>query len=197
MKIHLIATAITAALAGTVTLSQDVTPAASVTPEEAQIEPTGNPGVAPAADIPRVPVSPADQGFFLRQAHLQREIRLLELQVRLKELRDEITGNPDTPVAPTITPGGPIIGVPVAASAPVPSVIDAGAPRPPPPRTPFTLLSVYGSEGVYRADLAVGMARVTIRPGDNLPGGWTVVSIEQFQVTLRKGGRTETLRLGG
>lgn len=152
-------------------------------------------GVTPRADEPRQPVSSADTNFFLRQAMLERENRILTLEVRNKELRDELAGKKDEDASPAaIVPGGPIIPVTAAPTpaAPVPAEV---APPPPPP-LPFTLLSIYGGEGAYRADFAVGAARVSLSPGGELPGGWTVRSIGPFEVVVRKGGQNKTLRLG-
>lgn len=159
-------------------------------PEQAPVD-----GVTPRADEPRQPVTSGDTNFFLRQAMLTREIRLLELQARKKELQDEIAGKKDDDAGPAgIVPGGPIIPVNAspAPAAPVPAEV---APPPPPP-LPFTLLSIYGGEGAYRADFAVGAARVSLSQGGELPGGWAVRSIGPFEVVVRKGGQNKTLRLG-
>lgn len=152
----------------------------------------------PAVEMPRDPVASADNAFFLRQASLQREIRLLELEARRQELRDEIAGVNRTASAPAVTPGGPIIPVmtppaaPVTAAAPILS-----EPSPLPPPLPFVLLSIYGGDGVYAADFAVGAARVSMRRGGELPGGWVVRSIDPFEVVVQRGERRRTLRLGG
>jgi len=150
-------------------------------------------GVTPRADAPRLPVSTSDSNFFLRQAMLQREIRLLELQARRKELQDEIAGKDESESTGAVTPGGPI--VPVAAT-PAPIFPSAPVGPPPPPPMPFVLLSIYGGEGVYKADFAVGAARVSVSRGAELPGGWTVQSIGPFDVVVKRGRQEKTLRLG-
>lgn len=154
-------------------------------------------GVTPRADAPRQPVSSSDNNFFLRQAMLEREIRLLTLEARRKELTDEIAGIKDDAPAGQggIVPGGPIIPVTAAPTAAAVALEPVGPPPPPP--LPFALLSIYGGEGIYKADFAVGAARVSLARGGELPGGWTVHSVGPFEVVVRKAGRSKTLRLGG
>lgn len=181
-----------AATAGPAADAPILPPVAGLPPPE-QAPPDG---VTPRADAPRQPVSQMDNHFFLRQAMLEREIRLLTLEARRKELQDEIAGKKDEgPVSPGgIVPGGPIIPItaPPASVAPI-----TEAPRPSAPPLPFALLSIYGGEGVYTADFAVGAARVSLTRGGELPGGWSVQSIGPFEVVVRRAGRTKTLRLGG
>lgn len=170
----------------------------AASPTEGAVAPAASPapdGVTPRADMPRQPVSQADANFFLRQAMLQREIRLLELEARRRELQDEVAGVSAAASAPIVSPGGPIIPMMAAPPQPASPPSLEGERPPAPPSLPFALVSIYGGEGIFTAHFAVGAARVALRPGGVLPGGWTVQAIEPFEVTVRRGTSERRLRL--
>lgn len=192
MRILLIAFSLSASIASTASAQDDLGLLKPI--ESTQEGGEASTGITTPADRPRRAVSGSDENFFLRQAMLQREIRLLELEAKKKELQDEIAGKKEQ--QPSLLPGGPIIPVteppkPVAAAEPPAPV------KPVEPVMPFTLMSIYGGEGVYRADVAVGAARVSVGRGSELPGGWVVKSVGQHEVVVQKGRQEKTLRIGG
>lgn len=165
---------------------------AEATPAAVPPAPVGTPpATASVPETQRVTSPAADAHFFTRQAFLQREIRILELEARRRELQDEIAGVRDQPSPSPQAGPAPIIPVPAPPPAAAPEV-PAG-----PPPLPFVLLSIYGGEGRYTADFAVGAARVSLQRGGELPGGWTVHGVGPFEVELRRGTQRRTLRLGG
>lgn len=157
--------------------------------------PSAQNGVTAQADVPRKPISLDDQLFFRDQAVLNRDIRLLKLRLEKRELEREIFEEPKKQEADSASPRGPqpIIAInptaaPVATPPPAAPVKPAGP--------GVRLLSIYGSEPDYRADLSIGAARVTVSPGDTLPDGWRVTAVERMEVMLRKGAKPHVLRLG-
>lgn len=153
-----------------------------------------------------------ERDFVEKQNAMQREILLLQMQAKvleqkakIAEMEKKINGATDASVPPI--PGGQLMPPPAGAPVmPMPGVIyDARNPRGTPgPSAPpsfdadreteeFSLLSVYGKEGSLMADIISKGIKISVKPGDKLPGGWVVTTIETGSVMLTHGKKVKTV----
>lgn len=145
----------------------------------------------------------ADASYAAQEEVLVKKLRLLELQVQVAEQEKKLNGGAaeGTPVdsvnLPMIPP--PISrpgSVPAPASGPaaaLPALPDLTAP----PAPLFRVVSVWGFEGAYVADILAGGMRVSVRRGDSLPSGWRVHEVLRTGVVIAKGKKRDTLMVGG
>lgn len=151
----------------------------------------------PEKEKPASPTMPAsDAEFLAREAALQRQIRLLELEARAAELRRKLR-EADKDASPATALSEPIRLPPPQVQRPREDAqaMLAALPKPAPaiPR----VLSVWGvQDGPMRAAVLIGGNRIEVGVGDALPDGWRVGRIGPAGVEAVRGKETRILRLG-
>lgn len=162
--------------------------------------PTPPPPPTPSAPAgPSVKPLTGDEASYLQQeAELVRRLRLADLRAQIAEQERRITGESggsasvDSVNLPAIPPpltrpgSGPAIPVMPMPTAPAPQ-----------PAKPFTVVSIWGVEGSYVADILAGGMRVSVQKGDALPSGWRVHEVLRTGIIITKGRKRETLVVGG
>lgn len=178
--------------------------ASTATPPVKPIAPMAPVAVgAPSARIAvrPMPVSSEDVAYANREAALIRELRLAELEAKIAEAKRK-TQEGDAPSlkggVDAVTGMLPLGGLPGVVG---PASMPTGVLAPPPIKRgdalSFTLMSVWGTEGSFLADVATNGLRVTVKPGDSLPGGWVVGNIGRTGMLIKKGKTNKLLRVGG
>lgn len=167
----------------------------------------------PAPPVPSAPPKPvvrtlsADEADYMqREAVLVRQLRLMDLQAQIADAARKIAGN-DGKVAADAA------GLPALPPLPPPAILRAGSSAPAMPATgaqadapklpkvaaapQFQVVSIWGTEGNYAADLMSNGLRVPVRKGDRLPSGWVVVEVLRTGVVIASGSKRQTLLIGG
>lgn len=171
---------------------------------------TSTPAPIPSAGMP-LPASVIgnDAAFSQNESALQKQVELLKLQAQIADLHKKIN-DADHPAQATVT--APLIAVPPRAMDAQASTDASGSSTTtvaqvnvPPSRHTAALTS----ESTLRLSglLKIGNAAqatildhgesVRVSVGSTLPSGWTVVSIEDSSVQLRRGRVHRRLTIGG
>lgn len=140
-----------------------------------------------------------EERFFQEQARLQRETmlmesraKLMEQQAKYAEMQQKIMeAQAPKPKVDSMTAGIPSTlpgGTPVVVS-------NAGAMKEVDPAD-MRLVSVFGHEKNPSAEIVFRGARLAVKKGDQLPGGWKVKTITSFQVDVEKSGVKRTIDFG-
>lgn len=172
---------------------------------------TTRPSVAAPVPVPETarisPVTPADAAFYSEEARLQRRIRLLTLQVKVDELSRKSmasTGAPPPPHADAVAVApAPMIPSPSSdnhfhggGDNTVASLTIPMGPAPSPASAGTRLVSVMGLGSSLHATVASGGGTRTVSEGATLSDGWVVQAVTPVAITLSKGRRHKTLRIG-
>lgn len=157
----------------------------------------------PTKTVEQRPVSASDADYMAQESALVRKLRLLELQARVAEQERKISGA-DAPGADAVQ-SLPPLPMPIMRPG---SVQQGGAeaqkampelpalPAPPESNELFSVASVWGVEGNYYADLLTNGVRISVRKGDSLPQGWSVVEVLRTGIVIEKGKKRKTMQVG-
>lgn len=164
----------------------------------------------PTPSAPPKPVvrslTPEEADYMQREAVLVRQLRLMDLQAQIADAARKISGSDgaakvvvDAAALPVLPPASILRAGSTPVTAPAPAATaDAAAQRlPKVAAVPlFQVVSIWGTEGNYAADIMSNGLRVPVRKGDRLPSGWTVVEVLRTGVVIANGSKRQTLLIG-
>ncbi len=135
----------------------------------------------PTRTVKPVRLSPSEVAYQAQEARSLREIRILRMQAEAMELRRKIQEQSavDQPALPPVEVG------------PLASVLDL------PEEPPVRLISVWGTAGDLKADVLSNGMRISVKPGDPLPEGWSVAEVTRGSIVVRRGGKQTVVKIGG
>lgn len=196
-KIHVSAISLALALAAAPASAQEAASPAASSPATGVTNP-------PAITAP--PLLGADSAYFEEEAALTRRLRLSEMRAKIAENESKAAGKSGA-AAPVMPVSGDSVNmppVPISRSPQPTSNAPVQAPRRPSTdagqgagNLPFRLVSIWGVEGSFRAEVVSRGLRVTVGTGDSLPDGWKVNQIARTGIQISRGRERRTLTVGG
>lgn len=139
---------------------------------------------------PAATVSAADNYQLSAEAALVRDIRILQLQVQQKELREKL--NPVADVQPPKLSMPTLSGAATAVGLALPQAATGDEIQL--PRLKF--VSTWGGADVLGADVILNGVRFTVKPGDEVTDGWVVKIITKNTLVMQRGKRQHIMKLG-
>lgn len=148
------------------------------------------PGILPTEPSPLLELTPFEKAFASREAQLIQQIRLLDLQLEVRDRQAklrETAGMQGTTATALASPPQPAVSETV--------VLDT-MPTPRPPAHPFRLVAIWGAEGSLKAEFLTEAGKRVVAPGHTIQGRWMLDTLNHGEAVIRDGKRRATLRLG-
>lgn len=161
----------------------------------APVRPVASAPVVAGTAKPQVGGATDYTGYYESLADLQRQVSVMELRAKIVDLQRKIDGTPSDgqfppPAASPVT----VMPPPTQTGAVIPSL---AVPDAVPTDPQAELVSTMMVAGKYQAVVRTGGAPLTVEEGSVLSDGWSVVAIGPGSVSLVRGRKHKTIRVGG